>query len=307
QIADRTGCSRKYVKRMLDIFKKTGTVRFECSLNLSKIPIYPIFIGIRSSHPKYDVELMRDLGRLPCVCVVTRVAGSEFTHILRGRFPTMQSTATFGREILRKFHDKIETIETMHAYRIFLEDELEYLTDSYLFSEEHEKMDIIDWKILKVLNGNGLASLKDLKKEVKLTEPSIYRRIKELKRRGILNGFFITRVWQNMNPRLLPTRAFCMLRTKANSDERDPDTIEIDLVKKFNKIRYAYGVFGRFSVIAHIKADSLRGIDKITSEVSHDNRIAEMKTFVMMDSCRNNWIDGMVDYYKKLEKSENTN
>ncbi|MFH1631221.1 MAG: hypothetical protein ABIA21_03315, partial [Candidatus Aenigmatarchaeota archaeon] len=47
QIADRTGCSRKYVKRMLDIFKKTGTVRFECSLNLSKIPIYPIFIGIR--------------------------------------------------------------------------------------------------------------------------------------------------------------------------------------------------------------------------------------------------------------------
>ena len=71
-------------------------------------------------------------------------------------------------------------------------------------------MDDLDRKIVDVLRGNGRWSHEQIAKEVHLSRPAVFERIKRLEAKGIIRGYGARVHWEALG---LPLTAFVWIRT----------------------------------------------------------------------------------------------
>ncbi|MDP2749589.1 MAG: Lrp/AsnC family transcriptional regulator [Nanoarchaeota archaeon] len=270
------------VKKNLKSFKKYKIAKFGTTLNYQKLPIFNVVITIKSTHPKYNSSLVKDLVMIPLVESVYQISGTDATHFVRARVPTFEQISTLVSHIATKFKDKIELTETMITKKIIEEEQYFYENEPF----KPEKLDEIDMKILSCLNSNAEMTLKEIGKKVDLREPSVYRRIKILKEKKIILGYNCIRRWVNIPAKLQPIRAMLTMRIKAKEIN---EASVLNDIKKFSRVVFSYEVFGRYSLIMLIDVDSPFVLYKMIDELSKNENLLEIQTYLVVNSLSTLW------------------
>ncbi|MBB1273614.1 Lrp/AsnC family transcriptional regulator [Psychromonas sp. SR45-3] len=139
-------------------------------------------------------------------------------------------------------------------------------------------MDNIDLKILHQLQTDARASIAEIAAQIGLSEPACYRRVRELRKSGV-----IEKEMAIIKPKNMGWPLSMMLLVEL---ERDHSTIVNAFLSRINKqpeIIDSWFVTGDYDLVLQVIAADMEAFDQFTQQVLHkDNSVKNFKTLVVM-------------------------
>lgn len=139
-------------------------------------------------------------------------------------------------------------------------------------------MDVIDYKILEQLQIDAKSSMSALADQVGLSEPACYRRVRHLRKSGL-----IEREIAIVKPKNMGWPLSMMLLVTL---ERDHSSIVSQFLTRVNKepeIIDSWYVTGDFDLVLQVIAKDMEAFDDFTQRVLHkDDSVKNFKTLVVM-------------------------
>ncbi|MEJ6078156.1 Lrp/AsnC family transcriptional regulator [Vibrio sp. 1-Bac 57] len=139
-------------------------------------------------------------------------------------------------------------------------------------------MDNIDLKILQQLQIDAKASMAEIAAQIGLSEPACYRRVRELRKSGV-----IEKEMAIIKPKNMGWPLSMMLLVEL---ERDHSTIVNAFLSRINKqpeIIDSWFVTGDYDLVLQVIAADMEAFDQFTQQVLHkDNSVKNFKTLVVM-------------------------
>lgn len=139
-------------------------------------------------------------------------------------------------------------------------------------------MDNIDLKILQQLQIDAKASMAEIAAQIGLSEPACYRRVRELRKSGV-----IEKEMAIIKPKTMGWPLSMMLLVEL---ERDHSTIVNAFLSRINKqpeIIDSWFVTGDYDLVLQVIAADMEAFDQFTQQVLHkDNSVKNFKTLVVM-------------------------
>lgn len=139
-------------------------------------------------------------------------------------------------------------------------------------------MDNIDLKILQQLQIDAKESMAEIAAQIGLSEPACYRRVRELRKSGV-----IEKEMAIIKPKTMGWPLSMMLLVEL---ERDHSTIVNAFLSRINKqpeIIDSWFVTGDYDLVLQVIAADMEAFDQFTQQVLHkDNSVKNFKTLVVM-------------------------
>lgn len=139
-------------------------------------------------------------------------------------------------------------------------------------------MDNIDLKILQQLQIDAKTSMAEIAAQIGLSEPACYRRVRELRKSGV-----IEKEMAIIKPKNMGWPLSMMLLVEL---ERDHSTIVNAFLSRINKqpeIIDSWFVTGDYDLVLQVIAADMEAFDQFTQQVLHkDNSVKNFKTLVVM-------------------------
>lgn len=139
-------------------------------------------------------------------------------------------------------------------------------------------MDNIDLKILQQLQIDAKESMAEIAAQIGLSEPACYRRVRELRKSGV-----IEKEMAIIKPKNMGWPLSMMLLVEL---ERDHSTIVNAFLSRINKqpeIIDSWFVTGDYDLVLQVIAADMEAFDQFTQQVLHkDNSVKNFKTLVVM-------------------------
>jgi len=139
-------------------------------------------------------------------------------------------------------------------------------------------MNLIDLKILEQLQMDAKASMSYIADKVGLSEPACYRRVRELRKSGVIEKEIAIVKPKNMG---WPLSMMVLVEL-----ERDHSAIVNQFLTRINKqpeIINSWFVTGDYDLVLQIIAADMEAFDEFTQKVLHkDNSVKNFKTLVVM-------------------------
>ena len=139
-------------------------------------------------------------------------------------------------------------------------------------------MDNIDLKILQQLQIDAKVSMAEIAAQIGLSEPACYRRVRELRKSGV-----IEKEMAIIKPKNMGWPLSMMLLVEL---ERDHSTIVNAFLSRINKqpeIIDSWFVTGDYDLVLQVIAADMEAFDQFTQQVLHkDNSVKNFKTLVVM-------------------------
>ncbi|WP_299661248.1 Lrp/AsnC family transcriptional regulator [uncultured Psychromonas sp.] len=139
-------------------------------------------------------------------------------------------------------------------------------------------MDNIDLNILQQLQIDAKASMAEIAAQIGLSEPACYRRVRELRKSGV-----IEKEMAIIKPKNMGWPLSMMLLVEL---ERDHSTIVNAFLSRINKqpeIIDSWFVTGDYDLVLQVIAADMEAFDQFTQQVLHkDNSVKNFKTLVVM-------------------------
>ena len=139
-------------------------------------------------------------------------------------------------------------------------------------------MDNIDLKILQQLQIDAKESMAEIAAQIGLSEPACYRRVRELRKSGV-----IEKEMAIIKPKNMGWPLSMMLLVEL---ERDHSTIVNAFLSRINKqpeIIDSWFVTGDYDLALQVIAADMEAFDQFTQQVLHkDNSVKNFKTLVVM-------------------------
>tara|TARA_R110001583_G_scaffold66881_2_gene191747 strand:- start:2129 stop:2587 length:459 start_codon:yes stop_codon:yes gene_type:complete len=139
-------------------------------------------------------------------------------------------------------------------------------------------MNLIDLKILEQLQMDAKASMSYIAEKVGLSEPACYRRVRELRKSGVIEKEIAIVKPKNMG---WPLSMMVLVEL-----ERDHSSIVNQFLTRINKqpeIINSWFVTGDYDLVLQIIAADMEAFDEFTQKVLHkDNSVKNFKTLVVM-------------------------
>jgi Lrp/AsnC family transcriptional regulator for asnA, asnC and gidA len=147
-------------------------------------------------------------------------------------------------------------------------------------------MDSIDLKIIGTLRDNSRASYKEIARGVKISDVAVHKRIKNLKKRGVIRKFTVIVDQKKLDKN---TTALIMIKCDVGSAP--------EIAKKLSVTRdiaEVYTTVGEYDIIAKIRTTNMDTLKNIVEKNLRMTRgIHEIRTSVVFDSYKEDLSIGM--------------
>lgn len=138
-------------------------------------------------------------------------------------------------------------------------------------------MDEIDKALLRILQQNARASLKEISKAINLSLPSTSERLRKLENSGYINGY--TALLNNHKLGKLIT-CFCMVILKEQSFALEEKFRE--LVQKKPEIVECHCVAGEYEYVMKVITDSTLTLEKLLISLREDFGVIKSYTYTVL-------------------------
>jgi DNA-binding Lrp family transcriptional regulator len=138
------------------------------------------------------------------------------------------------------------------------------------------KIDEKDEKIIKALAEDSDISVKKLYQLIKIPMPTIYRRIKELKKEGIIKKTKAVIDYKTIG---LPICALVFINLEEAPDTDIDGTI--DELKSIPSVRELYKTFGQWDIILKLQTESLDELHKALGDLRRNPSIEEVNSMLL--------------------------
>ena len=145
-------------------------------------------------------------------------------------------------------------------------------------------MDPVDLKILEQLQIDVKAPMSNIADKVGLSEPACYRRVRELRKSGLIEKEIAI-----VKPKNMGWPLSMMLMVKL---ERDHNIIVNQFLSRINKapeIIDSWLVTGEYDLVLQVIVTDMEAFDEFTQKVLHrDDSVRNFKTLVVMRHAKDN-------------------
>ncbi len=198
QLSKKTGISQETVRYRINNFLSQGIIqKFLTFINSSKLGFsaYQIMLKLQNVNEEKKKNIVNTLIEIPYVSWVANVEGNyDIACILSIKNQTdLQRVidrlyALFGDSIMKKNVSVIISSQFLSRDYLIGQPRRMIKEPSYAPSKEIAKLDEKDELLCSLLSENGRYSYVELSSKMKLSADSVMKRIKKLRKEGILTG-----------------------------------------------------------------------------------------------------------------------
>jgi len=140
------------------------------------------------------------------------------------------------------------------------------------------KIDDIDREILRMLQDNSRVAFKRIAEKVGVSEATIFVRVKNLKKKGIIKRFTAI-----VSPELLgkPLTAFVLI----NSEPKKLESV-LETLSDMDDVYEVYDVTGTYYVIAKIRTENKESLAKIIDRIGMIDGVTRTETAIVLKSVK---------------------
>jgi len=140
------------------------------------------------------------------------------------------------------------------------------------------KIDDIDREILRMLQDNSRVAFKRIAEKVGVSEATIFVRIKNLKKKGVIKRFTVI-----VSPELLgkPLTAFVLI----NSEPKKLESV-LETLSDMDDVYEVYDVTGTYYVIAKIRTENKESLAKIIDRIGMIDGVTRTETAIVLKSIK---------------------
>jgi len=141
-------------------------------------------------------------------------------------------------------------------------------------------MDDMDRKIVEILVGNGRLSHEQIAREVHLSRPAVFERIKRLEARGVIRGYGARIDWAAIG---MPLTAFVWIRTNAvNCNESGRQLADLKVEGAF--LEDLYRVTGDWCMSAKYRLTSPSVLQQVIDRIRQVPGVQSTMTTIALSS-----------------------
>jgi len=140
------------------------------------------------------------------------------------------------------------------------------------------KIDDIDREILRMLQDNSRVAFKRIAEKVGVSEATIFVRVKNLKKKGVIKRFTVI-----VSPELLgkPLTAFVLI----NSEPKKLESV-LETLSDMDDVYEVYDVTGTYYVIAKIRTENKESLAKIIDRIGMIDGVTRTETAIVLKSIK---------------------
>lgn len=267
EMAKELKYNRKKLKKMLKLMQTLETAKIGAVLDYRKLGLDTYILEIKPKKAGNAFKVLELLSDFEGVFSAYLISSDCLTIKVKFKVkPKNLEKMLYALEKhLRGYTEPIVTIPVWKTYVEQCIPVTEKMPNKIL------KVDERDWEMLKMLVRNSQVKLRDISKKLKISEPSVYSRLKRIRNSGIILGYEATNIWKNVpkgqfNPKLMRT----MISAKIDPKEI-PKVIKWILDSKYAPgIRSAYETYGdenfSFSMVTGKVFELERFIEELTKK-----------------------------------------
>ncbi|MFH1239695.1 MAG: Lrp/AsnC family transcriptional regulator [Candidatus Diapherotrites archaeon] len=278
-ISERLNLSPKQTAIKIKEMYDSGFGKISVALNYNKLPLTMAEIAIKSSNPAHHDYIFDFLKNTKYVEDIVKVSSQEITFVVSVKVPSLESLNEVNLEIMNGLSDKYAKIVTMIITNYIYDEETLFETKTNTV-----ELDKMDWKIISLLKINAMMTLREMSEKTGLREPTIHRRIKLLKDKGIILGYICSRNWENIPHKLASMCSLLFVRlTLGRAIEKE--FIKNILESKNAKLSFAFLYLGAWDVMMGVKTEDIVALDMfIDEEVSKKEYILDVKVCPILEA-----------------------
>ena len=260
EIAAKLNMPPKEVNKRLKGMKQRNIGNITVSVNYDKLPLMTARIGLRSVKPRFNQEIFEIVKEMPFVNTVLLTSGVDVTHVVLARVFSFEDLVRLKRKIVSVLSDKLKCTQTMIVSNYYFDEEFFYSPNG---GYDGVKLDEKDWQLLSLLKKDAMMPLTELGERMELRAPTVHRRIKMLKDKGIINGFYCKNPLQSYFKDVYPVGSLFILLLKGGP--KSENMIIKNIIKdkngwKSNIFRH----YGRWGITFDYWAYSSKSLKKFT-------------------------------------------
>jgi len=140
------------------------------------------------------------------------------------------------------------------------------------------KIDEIDREILRMLQDNSRVAFKRIAEKVGVSEATIFVRVKNLKKKGVIKRFTVI-----VSPELLgkSLTAFVLI----NSEPKKLESV-LETLSGMDDVYEVYDVTGAYYVIAKIRTENRESLAKIIDRIGMIDGVTRTETAIVLKSVK---------------------
>ena len=286
QIAKKVGISPKFTKRSIADLKRREIAHMSISMNYQKLPVIFTRVAIKSKKVQYNEEIFKLIRSTPYLDSATYLAGGEHSHIMSLVVPSLETL----KEVLEKNAEKLSGMIT-NVNSMVVKEYL--LIDNYKYT--HKKVEKLvldkkDWKILYSIREDATKSLTTISEEVGLQAPTIHRRIKALKKEGVINGYYCHKYVTKQPVNVAQVGSFFTVTYNGTEEEIRKLAQKIIENKKGWKTTMVL-TFGDFDLSFNFWADSENDVREfIRGTLTENKNVQDIKIAMILDHYKGNFL-----------------
>jgi DNA-binding Lrp family transcriptional regulator len=280
-LAKDSSYSYKQFMKIVRFIQKNKLSKFSVSINYPKLDVYTAIMRVSLKHQSYANEFKQRIKDLDFIQNIYFAGQRKVTFILRFRALSYKQLKQFTDKIRRVGEDIIVYTNTSLVNTTLFEEGKMYGLHEDI---SKSKIDKIDFEIIRQLQINAHQPLSSIAKKVNLREPTIHRRIKNLKKSGVIVGYHLVRKWNNIPAKFCPIAAFCEINCGVAFD--DTKIFELPSVKnKKIHIRFLYEAFGINNRLFSISANNMVNFRKfVHEELTNMLGVIYVKAYFVLES-----------------------
>jgi DNA-binding Lrp family transcriptional regulator len=149
-----------------------------------------------------------------------------------------------------------------------------------------------DWTMLSMLQKNSFATLKDISDRLKISEPSVYSRMKKIKQHNIVPGYKFSINWENVPKEAYSLRALFTGRINPTEIPKVIEWVKSDA--NYSKgMRSAYEVYGDMNFNFGLTVNSIMDLQKFIEDMLKRFAFDKLEIGVLLNV---RWNKNPVDY-----------
>jgi len=140
------------------------------------------------------------------------------------------------------------------------------------------KIDDIDREILRMLQDNSRVAFKRIAEKVGVSEATIFVRVKNLRKRGVIKRFTVI-----VSPELLgkSLTAFVLI----NSEPKKLESV-LETLSNMDDVYEVYDVTGTYYIIAKIRTENKESLAKIIDRIGMIDGVTRTETAIVLKSVK---------------------
>ena len=141
--------------------------------------------------------------------------------------------------------------------------------------EDRDEIDEIDIEIIRMLEKDGRMSFRDMAKKLKISEGTVYNRVKRMRGKGIIKGFSARTDPMKLGKDLVAVIGLRVLGGHLVEVEKD--------IAKYDQVRAVYDVTGDYDAILIARFSTRAELNRFIKEVLSHEFVDRTATYVVLN------------------------